>query len=106
MRVKRRVLQLRRVRKNNPSLRELLKFFDVKPKEKVVNGYKTGNRSLGLHRCNDTTLWDYYEQVRVNYRNMISKAHPDKGGCAIMAAKINNAWSQCRELFARRKIGV
>lgn len=51
-------------------------------------------------------LWDWYEKAKSRYRQMISKAHPDRGGDCAEAATLNAAWTRTESLFQRLKIGV
>lgn len=81
---------------NAKPLSQLLKFFEVRPRDKWYR----------LATADEQTLWDLYEQARDSYWRQIKHLHPDRGGNALMAALLNDAWRRVKLLFQRRGIGI
>lgn len=54
-----------------------------------------------LRKLPEGKKWDLYEQAKSNWRAMIWKAHPDRGGNHERAAFLNAVWTRVKELFGR-----
>ncbi len=47
-------------------------------------------------------LWEMLEAAYRNFRRLIRKFHPDRGGCARRAAQLIAAWNLVKRHFRRR----
>jgi hypothetical protein len=47
-------------------------------------------------------LWELLEAACRNFRRLIRRHHPDRGGCAKRAAQLIAAWNLVKRHFARR----
>lgn len=87
---------------NYPRLLTCLEVLEVRvPRPNGRLSVKDGFRSANIYKWPVQKLWDIWEMAKKNFRRLMMKHHPDKGGDAIKCGNITYAWRYIQKEFSK-----